>query len=93
MLEQQVSNWQGRSISYYRCLRLLGQGGMGEVWLAEDQRDQRQVALKLLPSVLASEEGQRHLFTREARIAASLNHPHILTVYDFGEVFINTRSK
>jgi serine/threonine protein kinase len=89
MLEQQVSNWQGRTVNYYRCLRLLGQGGMGEVWLAEDQRDQRQVALKLLPGVLASEEGQRHLFKREARIAASLNHPSILAVYDFGETFIN----
>ena len=89
MLEQQVRDWQGRVLGCYQFLQLLGRGGMGDVWLALDQRDQRQVAIKLLPSILVSEDEHLSMFKREARIAASLKHPHILPLYDFGEEAIN----
>jgi serine/threonine protein kinase/WD40 repeat protein len=85
MLEQQVSNWQGRVLGHYQFLHLLGRGGTGEVWLVVDQRDQRQLALKLLSGVLVDEGEYRHMFKREARVAASLRHPHVLPLYDFGE--------
>ena len=66
-------------------LRLLGRGGMGEVWLAEDTQLLRQVAVKLLPTVYASDRNYLQDFAREARSAAALEHPHILPVHDFGE--------
>jgi serine/threonine protein kinase len=88
MLEQQVSTWQGRVLGHYQFLHLLGRGGAGEVWLVVDQRDQRQLALKLLSGVLVDEDEYRSMFKREARVAASLRHPHVLPLYDFGEIAI-----
>ncbi|MBV9258626.1 MAG: protein kinase [Ktedonobacteraceae bacterium] len=69
----------------YNLLRLTGRGGMGEVWLAEDSELKRQVAIKLLPGVLASDKAYLDAFRYEARAAAALEHPHILSVHDFGE--------
>ena len=89
MLKQQVSDWQGRVLGHYQFLRLLGRGGMSEVWLVVDQRDQRQLALKLLSGVLVDEDQYRRMFQHEARVATSLNHPHVLAVYDFGEDVIH----
>src|SRR5204863_721902 len=89
MLKQQVSEWQGRVLGHYQFLRLLGRGGMSEVWLVVDQRDQRQLALKLLSGVLVDEDQYRRMFQHEARVATSLNHPHVLAVYDFGEDVIH----
>ncbi len=80
-----LRDWQGRMPGRYRLLRLLGRGGMGEVWLAEDSQLKRQVALKILPSVRASDTAYRADFEREARAAAALEHPNILPVHDFGE--------
>ena len=77
--------WQNKILGRYRMLRLLGRGGMGEVWLAEDTQLLRQVAVKLLPTVYASERNYLQDFAREARSAAALEHPHILPVHDFGE--------
>jgi serine/threonine protein kinase len=62
---------------------------MGEVWLAEDTELHRQVAAKLLPPVLMQEKGYLRAFAAEARMAASLEHPHILPVHDFGEFMLN----
>ena len=69
----------------YQLLRRVGRGGMGEVWLAEDPRLHRQVAIKTLPSHNRGDNEFLQRFEREARAAAALNHPHILPVHDYGE--------
>lgn len=74
----------GELIGHYRIERLIGAGGMGEVYLARDERLQRKVALKLLPQQLTADETQVSRFETEARSASALNHPNILTVYEIG---------
>jgi len=69
----------------YRIQRLLARGGMGEVYLAEEIELGRTVALKLLPRELGSDARFRERFLRESRLAAALNHPHIVPVYRAGE--------
>ncbi|HLH62676.1 MAG TPA: serine/threonine-protein kinase [Ktedonobacteraceae bacterium] len=73
------------TLGRYRLLQRIGQGGMGEVWLAEDPRLHRQVAIKTLPVHNQGDQEFLQRFEREARAAAALNHPHILPVHDFGE--------
>ena len=75
----------GRSLAGYLIERLLGQGGMGAVYLARDERMGRRVALKVLPPELADDERFRERFLREWRIAAALEHPHVVPIYDAGE--------
>ncbi len=72
-------------LSHYRILTPLGAGGMGEVWLAQDTRLDRQVALKLLPSEFTQDADRVRRFMQEAKAASALNHPNIVTVYDIGE--------
>ena len=74
----------GTCLGPYRIESKLGAGGMGEVWMARDTRLNRPVAIKLLTAEFA-DVAARHRFQREAQLASSLNHPHILTVYDAGE--------
>lgn len=68
----------------YHLLKRVGKGGMGEVWLAEDPRLHRQVAIKVLPPHAQSDSQYLQRFEREARTAAALHHPHILPVHDYG---------
>src|SRR6187455_757220 len=74
-----------RTISHYRLLAVLGEGGMGVVHKAEDSRLHRFVALKLLSDRIANGPVARERFQREAQAASALNHPGICTVYDVGE--------
>lgn len=71
----------GRTLSHYRIVEKIGQGGMGEVYLADDLSLRRKVALKVLPSKWADNPERRARFAREARALAALNHPNIVTVY------------
>jgi serine/threonine-protein kinase len=71
----------GRTLGHYSILELLGEGGMGEVYLAEDTTLDRRVALKVLPQEVAASQERLDRFQREAKALAALNHPHIVTVH------------
>jgi len=85
----------GLELGRYHILLLIGSGGMGEVYLAEDTRISRQIAIKVvrnetLPySETDSSKDVQRLFLREAKAIATLNHPHILSLFDYGESSVN----
>jgi eukaryotic-like serine/threonine-protein kinase len=83
--EQQLSA-VGQQLNQYQLVARLGAGGMGEVYLAHDNKLKRKVALKLLHARFTQEAEQVRRFAREAKAASALNHPNILTVYETGEV-------
>jgi serine/threonine protein kinase/Tol biopolymer transport system component len=75
----------GQSIGSYQVLSFISRGGMGEVYLAEDQRLSRKVALKLLPVSFTTDLDRLRRFEQEARAASALNHPNIITIYEIQE--------
>ncbi len=83
--EPQVHSMLGKEIGSYKILSLLGSGGMGEVYLAEDTTLDRKVALKFLPEEMRQDETARKRFLREAKSAAALDHPFICKIYEIGE--------
>jgi eukaryotic-like serine/threonine-protein kinase len=76
----------GRSIGHYRIVRQIGRGAMGAVFLAEDTKLERNVALKVLPEEMASDPDRLTRFRREAKAIAALNHPNIVTLYSVEEL-------
>src|SRR5256886_2410886 len=82
-MNEQISS--GTIISHYRIIEKIGEGGMGEVYLAEDARLDRKVAIKVLPADFAKDEDRLKRFEQEAKATSALNHPNILTVHDIGE--------
>ena len=78
----------GTSLGPYKIIDSLGSGGMGEVYLAEDTRLKRKVAIKVLPAEFASDPERLARFEQEARAAAALNHPHIAAVFDVGQELV-----
>lgn len=80
--EQSVTIAAGQEINQYRVVSALGAGGMGEVYLAEDTRLQRKVALKFLPALLTQEVGHLRRFEQEARAVAALSHQNVCTIHE-----------
>ena len=77
----------GRELANYRIVSLLGRGGMGEVYLAQDRRLSRNVALKLLPTQFVGDKRRVLRFEQEARAVSLLNHPNIVTIFDAGQAY------
>ena len=76
----------GTELAHYRITAKLGEGGMGEVWRATDSKLGREVAIKVLPESFSSDPERLARFEREAKVLASLNHPHIAAIYGLEEV-------
>jgi predicted ATPase len=82
--DNQARLTKGQTLGNYAVLSHLGSGGMGEIYLAEDKRLNRKVALKLLPSFLTQQDERLRRFEQEARAVSAVNHPNILTIYEVG---------
>src|SRR5512132_1900551 len=76
----------GTKLGRYEIRSKLGAGGMGEVYLAQDTKLDRKVALKILPADVAANEDRMRRFVQEAKTAPSLNHPNIITIYEIEQI-------
>ncbi|MBL8207989.1 MAG: protein kinase [Blastocatellia bacterium] len=85
LAQERSARLAGQALNHYQVLSLLGAGGMGEVWLAEDTRLGRKVALKLLPGNFATDPERLRRFEKEARAASATNHPNIVVTHEIGE--------
>jgi serine/threonine protein kinase/tetratricopeptide (TPR) repeat protein len=84
LVEKSSGAWSGQQFGQYKILSPLGAGGMGEVYLAEDTKLGRRVALKLLPERFTQDDERVRRFEQEGRAASALNHPNIITIHDVG---------
>src|SRR5688572_5836509 len=75
----------GKSFGHYEIIKQIGEGGMGEVYLAKDKKLDRKVAIKILNEEFSQDESNLQRFVSEAKAASALNHPNILTIYEIGE--------
>ena len=82
--QKKETNFIGSEIGRYKIKKLLGEGGMGKVYLAEDTELERLVALKTLPADFSNDQTRVRRFIREAKAVSALNHPNILTIYEIG---------
>src|SRR2546430_8942082 len=85
MAERHARLMPGTILNRYKILELIGEGGMGDVYLAQDMRLGRKVALKLLPTYLSSDGGRLHRFEQEARAASGLSHANVCVIHEVGE--------
>ena len=85
MAAEKVPSPIGRRIGRYQARSLLGAGGMGEIYLAQDTQLERKVAIKLLPVEFTADAGRVRRFAQEARAVSALNHPNIITIFEIGQ--------
>ena len=86
LLADEQADLAGHQIGHYKVVSQIGRGGMGVVYLAQDKRLGRKVALKILPSYFSRDQLRVRRFEQEARAASALNHPNILMIFDIGQV-------
>jgi non-specific serine/threonine protein kinase len=91
LTQQKIPSLTGHRINQYQVLSLIGAGGMGEVYLAQDTNLGRKVALKLLPAEFTKDPDRVRRFKQEARAASALNHPNIITIHEIGEAKTEAR--
>src|SRR5436190_18469903 len=86
LMSDQSESLVGQTFGHYGIVGAIGEGGMGEVYLGQDTRLGRKVALKLLPAYFTTDAARVRRFQQEARAASALNHPNIITIHEIGQV-------